>query len=142
MSILILFFFFSSRRRHTRSKRDWSSDVCSSDLRGGYCTADDVFLHLREVLGTEGLSIELLLRLQQLAVHRHHFGAQDDADHHEDEDGDLDPAPCSPAQRPAPRRGGRFGGRAAHSSSLDSESLGRICSLRPVPARNCSSAWE
>src|SRR5204862_5467649 len=28
------FFFFSSRRRHTRSLRDWSSDVCSSDLRG------------------------------------------------------------------------------------------------------------
>src|SRR5699024_11420754 len=27
-----LIFFFSSRRRHTRSKRDWSSDVCSSDL--------------------------------------------------------------------------------------------------------------
>src|SRR5699024_8089285 len=27
-----LYFFFSSRRRHTRSKRDWSSDVCSSDL--------------------------------------------------------------------------------------------------------------
>src|SRR5207253_6158844 len=28
----ILFFFFSSRRRHTRWPRDWSSDVCSSDL--------------------------------------------------------------------------------------------------------------
>src|SRR2546428_1364783 len=28
-------FFFSSRRRHTRSDRDWSSDVCSSDLRAG-----------------------------------------------------------------------------------------------------------
>src|SRR6185312_11517055 len=28
----MLFFFFSSRRRHTRSDRDWSSDVCSSDL--------------------------------------------------------------------------------------------------------------
>src|SRR5438067_11905781 len=27
-----MFFFFSSRRRHTSSKRDWSSDVCSSDL--------------------------------------------------------------------------------------------------------------
>src|SRR6267378_7561417 len=27
-----VFFFFSSRRRHTRSLRDWSSDVCSSDL--------------------------------------------------------------------------------------------------------------
>src|SRR6266496_5375431 len=29
----MFFFFFSSRRRHTRSLRDWSSDVCSSDLR-------------------------------------------------------------------------------------------------------------
>src|SRR5438105_11736163 len=29
---IIFFFFFSSRRRHTRSTRDWSSDVCSSDL--------------------------------------------------------------------------------------------------------------
>src|SRR5207249_9641568 len=29
-------FFFSSRRRHTRSKRDWSSDVCSSDLDNIY----------------------------------------------------------------------------------------------------------
>src|SRR5690606_2761361 len=35
-------FFFSSRRRHTRFSRDWSSDVCSSDLNGkdvaGYIT--------------------------------------------------------------------------------------------------------
>src|SRR5699024_11928958 len=30
--LYLYFFFFSSRRRHTRSKRDWSSDVCSSDL--------------------------------------------------------------------------------------------------------------
>src|SRR5438034_9797468 len=30
---MIHFFFFSSRRRHTRSLCDWSSDVCSSDLR-------------------------------------------------------------------------------------------------------------
>src|SRR5690625_2742390 len=30
----MLFFFFSSRRRHTRWPRDWSSDVCSSDLTG------------------------------------------------------------------------------------------------------------
>src|SRR5207245_7432856 len=29
---LLLVFFFSSRRRHTRCYRDWSSDVCSSDL--------------------------------------------------------------------------------------------------------------
>src|SRR2546422_6866524 len=30
--MMLLFFFFSSRRRHTRCSRDWSSDVCSSDL--------------------------------------------------------------------------------------------------------------
>src|SRR5699024_11547712 len=33
-------FFFSSRRRHTRSKRDWSSDVCSSDLDCVYKTVN------------------------------------------------------------------------------------------------------
>src|SRR5690554_7499173 len=30
--LFCFFFFFSSRRRHTRCGRDWSSDVCSSDL--------------------------------------------------------------------------------------------------------------
>src|SRR3712207_9024436 len=30
---LLVCFFFSSRRRHTRYWRDWSSDVCSSDLQ-------------------------------------------------------------------------------------------------------------
>src|SRR5207237_6177364 len=33
--LFFVFFFFSSRRRHTRFKCDWSSDVCSSDLRSG-----------------------------------------------------------------------------------------------------------
>src|SRR5258707_8688742 len=33
MSMIFCFFFFSSRRRHTRYWRDWSSDVCSSDLK-------------------------------------------------------------------------------------------------------------
>src|SRR5882672_11755270 len=32
--VVIFSFFFSSRRRHTRSLCDWSSDVCSSDLKG------------------------------------------------------------------------------------------------------------
>src|SRR3989449_11516458 len=32
MRCMIVSFFFSSRRRHTRCSRDWSSDVCSSDL--------------------------------------------------------------------------------------------------------------
>src|SRR3712207_3542807 len=41
-------FFFSSRRRHTRYWRDWSSDVCSSDLEGGYLAAiyENVYLDL------------------------------------------------------------------------------------------------
>src|SRR5699024_11909657 len=34
--------FFSSRRRHTRSKRDWSSDVCSSDLDEAAVRAPEV----------------------------------------------------------------------------------------------------
>src|SRR5438105_6762782 len=35
----VFFFFFSSRRRHTRSTRDWSSDVCSSDLHVSHVEA-------------------------------------------------------------------------------------------------------
>src|SRR2546430_12379067 len=34
-----VFFFFSSRRRHTRFDCDWSSDVCSSDLRYSHLSA-------------------------------------------------------------------------------------------------------
>src|SRR5690625_6623046 len=33
LCFLLRYFFFSSRRRHTRWPRDWSSDVCSSDLK-------------------------------------------------------------------------------------------------------------
>src|SRR5699024_6497698 len=36
LNTYLYLFFFSSRRRHTRSKRDWSSDVCSSDLGIGH----------------------------------------------------------------------------------------------------------
>src|SRR5690606_40764469 len=38
----VFFFFFSSRRRHTRFSRDWSSDVCSSDLHI-WCSTFEVF---------------------------------------------------------------------------------------------------
>src|SRR5690606_40213264 len=37
---------FSSRRRHTRFSRDWSSDVCSSDLISGYRRLF-IFAHLK-----------------------------------------------------------------------------------------------
>src|SRR5690625_5914726 len=46
----VFLFFFSSRRRHTRWPRDWSSDVCSSDL-GGMST-NDYFMQLQaDILG-------------------------------------------------------------------------------------------
>src|SRR5699024_3908517 len=47
-SCFMFVFFFSSRRRHTRSKRDWSSDVCSSDLNPSHLhqlTADEVWYY-------------------------------------------------------------------------------------------------
>src|SRR5215217_8464701 len=52
----LLFFFFSSRRRHTRYWRDWSSDVCSSDLQpfkqGVVCIdRDSHHLHVRRPRG-------------------------------------------------------------------------------------------
>src|SRR5438067_5044176 len=46
----LFIFFFSSRRRHTRSKRDWSSDVCSSDLGDVEALADAI----RELLDDPG----------------------------------------------------------------------------------------
>src|SRR2546429_2748356 len=51
--LLYLFlFFFSSRRRHTRCSRDWSSDVCSSDLWFRYGTP----VEFKRPDGTEGRS--------------------------------------------------------------------------------------
>src|SRR5699024_11775082 len=51
VSILIHTFFFSSRRRHTRSKRDWSSDVCSSDLLSGLPPAERDLVDLLALAG-------------------------------------------------------------------------------------------
>src|SRR2546429_3713734 len=50
-SISCFFFFFSSRRRHTRCSRDWSSDVCSSDLTA---FDDAVTNELRGRFGIDG----------------------------------------------------------------------------------------
>src|SRR5256884_6343320 len=54
ISLRTYFFFFSSRRRHTRCSRDWSSDVCSSDLA----------VPLLELLGIAALVGSVLLFLQ------------------------------------------------------------------------------
>src|SRR2546421_5567653 len=45
-------FFFSSRRRHTRSDRDWSSDVCSSDLLLSQITAIPADSRLQVTFGS------------------------------------------------------------------------------------------
>src|SRR2546421_1695656 len=65
-----VFFFFSSRRRHTRSDRDWSSDVCSSDLEMvGYGSTADAF-HVTEP-PPEGAGIARAMRraLQKAGLH-------------------------------------------------------------------------
>src|SRR5690554_7604699 len=50
---LSILFFFSSRRRHTRCGRDWSSDVCSSDLKAG---ASEVSAYITHGVLSEGAS--------------------------------------------------------------------------------------
>src|SRR5690349_4695339 len=47
----VSYFFFSSRRRHTRSLRDWSSDVCSSDLPPGSSAPDRAWCGLHRETG-------------------------------------------------------------------------------------------
>src|SRR5689334_23626808 len=60
----LFFFFFSSRRRHTRWNCDWSSDVCSSDLRLMPVTSDlrdkKFFVRINKVTHATPLFIALL----------------------------------------------------------------------------------
>src|SRR2546428_943329 len=58
-------FFFSSRRRHTRSDRDWSSDVCSSDLTAQSFTANALFA---AQLAEKAVSFFLRLALHGMGV--------------------------------------------------------------------------
>src|SRR3989440_6037383 len=55
---VVCFFFFSSRRRHTRSDRDWSSDVCSSDL-----------LITPQWVGEEGVNAVIILAIDDMRGH-------------------------------------------------------------------------
>src|SRR3712207_7264866 len=61
------FFFFSSRRRHTRYWRDWSSDVCSSDLLEGVQRQAQVV----DRAGRRGQVEDVVDRLVELQVLRH-----------------------------------------------------------------------
>src|SRR5699024_12029025 len=62
-------FFFSSRRRHTRSKRDWSSDVCSSDLLTGWFIPMGILA--KRVLALQMLILKRLNRVLRKIVVRY-----------------------------------------------------------------------
>src|SRR6266508_4341629 len=58
---MCLFFFFSSRRRHTRWPRDWSSDVCSSDLVLGVVQETRVVVRQVDRLASQSVPENLLV---------------------------------------------------------------------------------
>src|SRR5207253_4035304 len=69
-------FFFSSRRRHTRWPRDWSSDVCSSDLLDAFYRVPKaqyqrIFDHFKVQCDAEHDEVVALSGLHILATERH-----------------------------------------------------------------------
>src|SRR5690606_40837170 len=76
IEVLVLeYFFFSSRRRHTRFSRDWSSDVCSSDLHTAHGGIRGWFERIGTVLSGEPRDREELLELLRDAQKRNLFDA-------------------------------------------------------------------
>src|SRR6266498_2420637 len=75
------FFFFSSRRRHTRCGRDWSSDVCSSDLYHGarhFLNLPDHLLQAVRRLSQEEGSTPFMALLAAFEALLFHYTGQDD----------------------------------------------------------------
>src|SRR5699024_12088909 len=69
---------FSSRRRHTRSKRDWSSDVCSSDLSATMTGAGNAITTFKNArisvaLMLNELRTQMLKKFIQTAIYVPHF---------------------------------------------------------------------
>src|SRR2546422_8000744 len=64
--LLYFFFFFSSRRRHTRCSRDWSSDVCSSDLK---LPQTSLLTYLAGAIALVGLLLVFRRRLLTFLLH-------------------------------------------------------------------------
>src|SRR5690606_40206485 len=71
-SVMVLtLFFFSSRRRHTRFSRDWSSDVCSSDLPELAAMSGPGFKDLtRLASGEPEMSHDIFLTNRENVLHR------------------------------------------------------------------------
>src|SRR2546422_3275873 len=55
--MFVIFFFFSSRRRHTRCSRDWSSDVCSSDLAQEGLRGEEPITQFGRMCGKLGIEL-------------------------------------------------------------------------------------
>src|SRR3712207_8324280 len=70
LSAIGFYFFFSSRRRHTRYWRDWSSDVCSSDL------------HATTRVGPSGRQVQVPVEELEAAVVRHYTSRAGDPHRH------------------------------------------------------------
>src|SRR5699024_11505869 len=114
-SITYSFFLFSSRRRHTRSKRDWSSDVCSSDLavvldvdalehrRAGAAGADRGEFVLGDLQGLRHLGLRVLQDARDVVAH-----------------GEIGRASCRKGCR-----GGRWADDDESNRVMDMRSLGR-----------------
>src|SRR6266700_1972289 len=70
MNNLLILLFFSSRRRHTRFSRDWSSDVCSSDLDVGVIPRHGYLSRARQIQVREACYVagELLGRSEERRV--------------------------------------------------------------------------
>src|SRR5690606_39928449 len=66
-------FFFSSRRRHTRFSRDWSSDVCSSDLTERTGEVEMGQFELHERLQQDTLEVTRLSLCRVLLMNNRHF---------------------------------------------------------------------
>src|SRR3712207_7610819 len=67
-------FFFSSRRRHTRYWRDWSSDVCSSDLSAMTSSNSSVACWAHVGGFVFGVVISAIIKLFPLMRHQHRYG--------------------------------------------------------------------
>src|SRR5690606_40616597 len=67
---MVVLFFFSSRRRHTRFSRDWSSDVCSSDLHDDYGARvwQMIGLGAEDVRNLQPLAKQVLTRSEERRV--------------------------------------------------------------------------
>src|SRR4030043_51889 len=80
----MFFFFFSSRRRHTRCSRDWSSDVCSSDLIFDFSNGPPK-IHEHDNKPATGWGINIDDRLVLFYVHESDVGdGWEDANVHND----------------------------------------------------------